>query len=80
METPLLAAWTSASRRFVVESLQRLESRGHVQKAAARRGQRQTFVLTSPVFGQKQRAGVEEVISSPSRTPRLAGVRRHGCA
>jgi hypothetical protein len=26
------------------------------------------------VFGQKQRAGIEEVISSPSRTPRLASV------
>jgi hypothetical protein len=27
------------------------------------------------VFGQKQRAGFEEVISSPSRSPRLASVR-----
>src|ERR1017187_9911734 len=32
--------------------------------------------LNSLVFGQKQRAGIEEVISSPSRTPRLASVRR----
>ena len=80
MGTRLLAAWTGASRRLVVESLQRLESRGHLQKAAERRGQRQTYVLTSPVFGQKQRTGVEEVISSPSRTPRLASVRRSGCA
>ena len=80
MGTRLLAAWTGASRRLVVESLQRLESRGHLQKAAERRGQRQTYVLTSPVFGQKQRTGVEEVISGPSRTPRLASVRRSGCA
>jgi hypothetical protein len=71
--TRLLAVYVRASRRLVVESLHRLEIRGHVQKAA-RRGQRQMYVLTSPVFGQKQRAGIEEVISSPSRTPRLASV------
>jgi len=73
--TRLLASYVRASRRLVVESLQRLEKRGHLEKAA-RHGQRQMYVLTSPVFGQKQRAGMEEVISSPSRTPRLASVRR----
>jgi hypothetical protein len=31
-------------------------------------------VLLSPAFGQMQRAGIEEVISSLSRTPRLPGV------
>ena len=36
---------------------------------------RETFVLTSLVFGQKQRAGVEEVISSPSKGRRFASVR-----
>jgi hypothetical protein len=36
---------------------------------------RRTYHLCSSVFGQKQRAGIEEVISSPSRTPRLASVR-----
>jgi hypothetical protein len=75
MGTRLLAVHTGASRRLVVDSLRRLETRGHLQKAAGRRGQRQIYVLTSPVFGQKQRAGIEEVISSPSRTPRLASVR-----
>lgn len=72
--TRLLAVYVGASRRLVVESLQRLERQGHLHKAA-RHGQRQMYVLTSPVFGQKQRAGIEEVISSPSRTPRLASVR-----
>lgn len=71
--TRLLASYVRASRRLVVESLQRLERRGHLAKAA-RHGQRQMYVLTSLVFGQKQRAGIEEVISSPSRTPRLASV------
>ena len=37
---------------------------------------RRTYHLHSDVFGQKQRAGIPEVISSPSRTPRLASVRR----
>jgi len=75
MGTRLLASYVRASRRLVVESLQRLEKRRYLEKAAARRGQRQMYVLLSPVFGQKQRAGIQEVISSPSRTPRLASVR-----
>ena len=73
--TRLLARYVGASRRLVVESLGRLEQRGHLHKAA-RRGQRQMYVLTSSVFGKKQRAGIEEVISSPSRTPRFASVGR----
>jgi hypothetical protein len=64
-----------ASRRLVIDSLRRLEEREHIQKAAVRRGERELYVLNSLVFGQKQRAGIEEVISSPSRTPRLASVR-----
>jgi DNA-binding MarR family transcriptional regulator len=36
---------------------------------------RRTYHLHSSVFGKKQRAGIEEVISSPSGTPRLASVR-----
>ncbi len=36
---------------------------------------RRIYHLCSLVFGQKQRAGIEEVISSPSRSPRLASVR-----
>lgn len=38
-------------------------------------GKRAHYHLKSPVFGQKQRAGVEEVISSPSGNRRLASVR-----
>jgi len=37
---------------------------------------RRVYHLQSTVFGQKQRAGVEEVISSPSGGRRLATVRR----
>jgi hypothetical protein len=36
---------------------------------------RRIYHLWSSVFGQKQRAGIEEVISSPSRTLRLASTR-----
>jgi len=56
-------------------SLHELEERQHL----AIRGQgkaRRIYHLTSTVFGQKQRASVEEVISSPSRTQRLASVRK----
>jgi len=75
MGTRLLAAYTGAARRLVVDSLRPLETRGHLQKAAGRRGQRPIYVLTSPVFGQKQPAGIEEIIGSPSRALRLASVR-----
>ena len=74
--TRLIAGSIHASRRLVIDSLRRLEARGHIQKATVRRGEREIYVLNSLVFGQKQRAGIEEVISSPSRTPRLASVRR----
>jgi len=37
---------------------------------------RRIYHLQSAVFGQKQRAGIEEVISSPSGGRRLATVRR----
>jgi len=73
--TRLIARSAHASRRLVIASLRRLEARGHVQKAVVRRGERELYILTSLVFGQKQRAGIEEVISSPIRTPRLASVR-----
>jgi len=36
---------------------------------------RRIYHLTSSVFGQKQRAGLEEVIGSPSGVPRLASTR-----
>ena len=55
--------------------IRELEDRKHIvikEKGKARR----IYHLQSSVFGQKQRAGIEEVISSPSRTPRLASVRR----
>jgi hypothetical protein len=73
--TRLIAKSIHASRRLVIGSLRRLAARGHIQKTTRRRGERELYVLTSMVFGQKQRAGIEEVISSPSRTPRLASVR-----
>ena len=55
-------------------AVRELEERKHIVikgKGKARR----VYHLQSPVFGQKQRAGIEEVISSPRRTPRLASVR-----
>jgi hypothetical protein len=71
--TRLIASCIHASRRLVIESLRRLEARGHIRKAAARRGKREVYVLLSPVFGQKQRAGIEEKAMGPSG-PRLVSV------
>jgi hypothetical protein len=54
-------------------ALHELEERKHICIRGAGRALR-IYHLCSSVFGQKQRAGAEEVISSPSRTPRLASV------
>jgi hypothetical protein len=53
-----------------------LEAGGYVKKGEKRNGYRGFYILTSPIFGQKQRSGdVDEVVSSPSGGRRLASVR-----
>jgi DNA-binding MarR family transcriptional regulator len=59
----------------VNRALHQLESRRHISIRGVGKNRR-TYHLHSMVFGQKQRAGIEEVISSRSRTPRLASIRR----
>ena len=55
-------------------AIRELEERKHIVAKGVGKARR-IYHLESSVFGQKQRAGIEEVISSPSRTPRLASVR-----
>jgi hypothetical protein len=55
-------------------AIHELEDRQHIAITGDGKARRM-YHLSSSVFGQKQRAGVEEVISSPSRTPRLASTR-----
>lgn len=55
-------------------ALHELEEREHICIRGAGKARR-TYHLCSSVFGQEQRPGFEEVISSPSRTLRLASVR-----
>jgi Helix-turn-helix domain len=55
-------------------AIHELEDRLHIAIRGAGKARR-IYHLHSSVFGQKQGAGFEEVISSPSRTPRLASVR-----
>ena len=55
-------------------AIHELEGRRHIAIRGTGKARR-IYHLASSVFGQKQRAGIEEVISSPSRTPRLASVR-----
>lgn len=62
------------NRETVGKALRELEARGHV-KVAKLGKQRNCYVLNSNIFGQKQRAGVEELISAPSGHRRLATVR-----
>jgi hypothetical protein len=73
--TRRIAECTHASRRLVIESIRRLEDCGHIRRGKQQRGKRELYIVTSAVFGQKQRAGIQEVISGPSKTRRLATVR-----
>jgi hypothetical protein len=55
-------------------AIHELEDRQHIAIRGSGRARR-VYHLASFVFGQKQRAGVEEVIGSPSGGRRLASVR-----
>jgi hypothetical protein len=72
----LIAKLAPCVPRKVPDSLRRLESAGHIQIQPGRRGQRAMYILLSPVFGQKQRAGVDEIISTPNGNARLVSVRK----
>jgi len=72
----LIAKRAPCAERLVVPSLKRLEATGHIQKVPVKRGQRGLYHLVSAVFGQKQRAGIEELIVTPDSKRRLATVRR----
>jgi len=58
----------------VALALRNLAARGHITINGSG-NRRRTYHLHSDVFGQKQRAGIEVVISSPSGMRRLATVR-----
>ena len=60
-------------------AIHELEACKHIRVRGTGKARR-IYHLCSLVFGQKQRAGIEEVISSPSRTPRLASVRSNESA
>lgn len=60
-----------------LSSLRKLEATGHIQKHTGRRqGQRARYVLLSPVFGQKQRSDVDEVVTHPDGRRRLVALRK----
>lgn len=63
------------SERQARRSIKALVAAGLISAAPSnRRGSRGVFSLASPVFGQKQRAGVTTVVSSPSRGTRYASL------
>jgi hypothetical protein len=65
----------------VADILRRLEAAGHIQKQPEpRHGRRAFYVLLSSVFGQKQRAGVEEVAKGPSGPRLVSSPRKQDCA
>ena len=71
-----IAKLAPCAERLVSPSLTKLEAAGHVQRVPRKKGQRGFYMLTSLVFGQKQRAGVHETIAIPDGRRRLASVRK----
>ncbi len=69
-----LSELASCSERLAVDAIKELVKSGHIDKAPAKRGQRSGYLLTSPVFGQKQRDGVKEIVSSPRGGRRMVSV------
>lgn len=69
-----IAAMTHVSARQVRYSVQSLIAAGHVQMAPRKRGQRAVYLLTSPVFGQKQ--GHVNVVRSTPRGKRMVSVEK----
>ena len=71
-----IAKLAPCAERLVIDSLRRLEATGHIQKCPRRRGQRGRYVLSSAVFGQKQRADLEESTMGPNGRLHLVTVRK----
>lgn len=70
-----MASLLGIHKETVGNAIQELEGRKHIVIRGSGKSRR-VYHLESSVFGQKQRADIQELISSPSRTPRLATVRR----
>jgi DNA-binding transcriptional MocR family regulator len=71
--TRRLAELLKTTQSRVARAVKELVARGCVENRRVKRGQRATYVITSPVFGQKQgRATV--VVSSPKGGRRYASV------
>ena len=51
----------------VMRRVKELAAAKYIEVRKAETGKRSWYVMTSPVFGQKQRAGVEELVSAPRR-------------
>lgn len=62
------------SAATVKRRIDELAAREHIVPRPGKNGQRSHYHLTSPVFGQKQRAGVTEVVSAPSGGQRYASI------
>ena len=69
-----IASRIGIHQETVGKALKELAGRNHVVTAAFGK-QRHCYVLLSNVFGSKQRAGVEELVSAPNGHRRLVTVR-----
>jgi hypothetical protein len=70
-----IAQFAHCAERLVTDSLKNLVRTGHLRKYPVQHGQRGVYELLSSVFGQKQRAGYEEMVMDPSGNRRLVSVR-----
>jgi CRP-like cAMP-binding protein len=76
-----IAEDSGVTRQQVARSVKRLVKTGHVRPSQSNEVRSKGWLmLPSPVFGQKQRAGVEEVAIGPSGQPRLVSAPRRRTA
>ena len=71
MGTRRISELAGVSRRLSLQSIKRLIEYGHMVPTVAGKGKRAGYIMTSKVFGQKQRDGVKEVGIGPSGGRRL---------
>ena len=73
----VVAGILHVSPQTVMRRIRELVAAGHVEiSKGTGKGKRAWYLLTSPVFGQKQAADVKEIANGPSGQPRLVSLPR----
>lgn len=70
----LIGRLLDMSPMTVKRRIDELAHAGHIERHPIKNGHRAYYMLTSPVFAQKQRAGTKEVVSCPRGHRRMVSI------